>query len=236
MGRSLPQWEQRVRGMLGNPSTDQLASNDLQDEVEAAVRQFSADSPQVALSDFTGNGTAFDLTLPPAWQAGFSSVRAVEYPQGERPPSFLDLAEVQPHPFDSAPTVIRLMQTIPANGKTARIYFTKAWPVPDAASGTDLISEADFEPVCHLAAWGGALELAGRAAGNKSPSLPSAAVVDFQTEEQRWRDIARDHLKAYQSHVGGADGPAPADAITDWDALSTWADTGRTFLFRPRRR
>jgi hypothetical protein len=236
MGRTITQWEDRASTLLGAPKPAP-ASESMQDHVLAAVRKFSADLPRITYADYPGDGVTFDLALPAAWMNGFSRVQEVEYPQGERPPVRLDLQEVSPYPPDSAPTAIRLRDTTPAVGKTARVFYSLPWPVPDENPATDKISDLDFEPVCHLAAAYAALELASDAAGHTRNSLSGADLVGEQTEQGRWLAAYDRHLKTYLAHVGADEegGGAPASGIIDWDATASFLQTGRRFLFRGRR-
>src|SRR5438309_363033 len=132
--------------MLGNPpnSTAGILDADIQSFIGEAIRRFSADAPQVAYTDYTGNGVAFDFTLPVAWVAGFSSVRTIEYPQGNRPATYLDDLEWVLYPDSSAPSVIRLNLTTPDVGAKVRVGFTLPYPIPDASVATDLVSGTDF--------------------------------------------------------------------------------------------
>ncbi len=239
MGAKLSEYEVRSRIMLGRPNASQLSASDLQEHVEEAVRRYSKDRPRISFRDYVGDGVAFDLSLSliTDWVNGFSYPFAIEYPQGERPPSYLDMGEVVPYPISSAPTVLRLMNTTPASGKTARVYYALPWPIPDETAATDLIPATDFEIVCHYAAYLGANQLAGRAVPHKDANLPSAAVFDLSGEGPNWREIARDNLNAYRAAVGGGDDGKPAaSGWINWDARSSFLDTGRTFLFHyPRR-
>lgn len=236
MGRTLSDWELRTRELLGNPNTDALPTDDTEQAVRAAIRRFSGDRARVVFSDYPGNGSTFDLAIPATWVDGFSAVTDVEYPQGDRPKVLLDMAEIELYPLDSDPTAIRLNETTPQSGKTARVYFTVPWPMPDGTTAADKVADTDFEPVCNLAAFYAAVELAGRAAGHKQPTIPAADAVDFENETDRWLGVARERLKTYRDHVGTEEGgEAPADGITDWDAMASFADTGRRFLFRGRR-
>lgn len=235
MGQALSAWEARTRVILGSPSATDLPTADLEDHVRAAVRKFSADQPRTLFSDYAGDGSTYDLAIPAAWVQRFSSVQAVEYPTGNRPETFLDLEEVTLYPRDSAPTHIRLNRTTPGSGKTARIYWSRPWPIPDATAATDLIPDEDFDPVCHYAAYLGALQLAAKAAGHKKPTLPGADAVDWDSEADRWRRLAKEKRRVYDEHVGTDSGPPPASAVTDWDARATWPATRGNFLFRGRR-
>jgi hypothetical protein len=235
VAQALNAWEARIREILGNPDTQILPAPDLTNALKGAFRRFGKDVPRRLHSDFTGDGVTFDLTKPAAWIDGFSTVWQIEYPQGERPPVFLDFKEIQPYPDTSAPTVIRLNETTPAAGKVARLYFTVPWPVPTADPAIDLVPDPDFEAVCQLAAHIAAKELAGRAAGHQRPNLPSATAIGSESEEDRWMRISKTCLAYYQDHVGTSSGPPGASATTDWDVMSTWQATGKRFLFRGRR-
>lgn len=240
MGFSLDEYEARTRMFLGHPSEDTIARSDVQEHVEEATRRYSRDRPRIAFRDYVGDGSAYDLALNliTEWVNGFSYPQAIEYPQGERPPLFLDMGEVLLYPLDSAPTHIRLTNTTPATGKTARVYFGVPWPIPTSDPAVDKIPATDFEAVCHLSTHHAALQLAGRAAPKKDPNLPAADIFDLSAEGPSWREIARDHLKAYQAAIGTDEDttPTPASGWVNWDSSSSWLDTGRTFLFHPPRR
>jgi hypothetical protein len=240
MGRQIGAWEARARVRLGNVSTTVLLEESLQDHVLAAVRRFSSDRARVVHFDFAGNGVAFDIAISSltSWVHGFSSVEAIEYPQGDREPTYLDDQSFVLYPAISVPTAVRLLSTVPATGQTARLFYSAPWPVPTEDPDDDLISNTDYEPVVALAASTAALELAGRAAGTQRNTLGGADLVGESSESERWLQIARSLAKEYGGHVGSGegDGEAPAQAVTDWDARSTWDDTGRLFIFRKRRR
>lgn len=233
MGRTLTQWRERQRALLGNPSISMISDADLDQFTYAAVRKFSIDRPRETFSDYTGNGTSYSFALPGSWLSGSSILRGIEYPQGQRPPIFLDEAEIQLYPDTSAPTLIQLNFTTPSAGAILRVHFTLPWPVPDGTAGADLVADTDYEYVARLAASGSAVELAARAAANKKSSLPSADVAGIETEEDRWMRVSKRYLTDYQEHVGTEQGPAPASGFVDWDAR---AMSGGPFLLRRARR
>lgn len=239
MAAKITDWEARVRVILGNPTETIIpTSPDVTSAVRAAVRQFSKDSPRVETFDFAGDGATFDIpvpTAPVAWVNRFSWVVSVEYPQGQREAAYLDLQEVTLYPDRRAPTHIRLIDTTPGAGQTARTAFAVPWPIPDSDAATDLIPDHDFEAVATFAAHVCARELAARAAGHKRSTMPSADLVGHETEEDRWRRIAKDCREFYEAHMGTADGPPAASGRIDWDLRSTWRRIGRGFLWRGRR-
>ncbi|MGQ0671235.1 MAG: hypothetical protein ACT4PO_16505, partial [Actinomycetota bacterium] len=228
-----------VRSLLGEPPKKLITDEAIEDNVAAAVRRFSGDSPRVTFTDFSGNGSAFDFALPTGWIHGFSRVSAIEHPTGNRPETFLDLKEIITYPRDSAPTVIRLLETTPATGtNNVRVYWTLPWPIPTSDATVDKIADHDFEPVAHLGAYLCCLQLESQAAANTRLTVPTADFAGQGEESGRWKEAGDRHLKAYLDHIGGGlDGAVgPADGLTDWDARSSWLETGRRFLFRlPRR-
>ena len=62
---------------------------DFADLVNAALTRYSKDRPLVSFADFAGDGETFDFPLPPDWDDSLSFIRAVEYPQGKRIPTYL---------------------------------------------------------------------------------------------------------------------------------------------------
>jgi len=234
MGQNITTWENRLRAVLGGSgviTTTKISSVDAQDSIKAAVRRFSTDRARRAYTDYSGDGVAFKLLLPAAWIAGFSVPLNVEHPVGNRPPDYLDMAEVALTPIDSAPSHVQLNETTPATGvNNVRLFWSVPWPIPTATAGDDKIADTDYEPVVHLSAYFGALQLAGRASDNTKSNLPSADAADFASEESEWREFSRAQLKVYSDHMSGGEDSGPAEAFFDWDARASWIATGRMFL------
>jgi hypothetical protein len=163
---------------------------------------------------------------------GFSAVLDVEYPQGERIPVFLDMAEVVLYPDVFAPSKIRLEITTPASGKSARVYWSLPYPIPDTNPVTDLVPSEDFEAVVHLAASIVAGELVSEAADTTDPSMPGADIAGFDTESEKWRRRAETLRAFYLEHFGIEDGPSGISGTTDWDQPSSFRWLGRRWLLR----
>ncbi len=237
-GHTLNEWSDRVRELLGNPSDGRIGDAALQEHVRGAIRRFSADRPAITYVDFAGNGASYDILVSSltGWVNGFSTVGAIEYPQGQRIPVYLDPQSWVMYPDTSLPTAVRLLTWTPASGQTARVYYTLPWAIPDTTPATDVIPDTSYDPVARLAGYFGALQLAGRASGTQRDSFAGADLVGESTEETRWMDLSRSFLASYTEHVGGTEGEPPAMATTDWDARSTWIETGHRFLLRPSRR
>lgn len=230
MGRTIADWIDHVRTVTGRPPTSDLTDEDIELYVYAAIRRFSIDSPQVAYTDYAGNGVSRTLTLPGGWQPGFSSVVGVEYPQGANPVTVLDEAEFALYPATTSPTTLLLANTTPETGQTARLYYTASWPMPTSNASVDLISDVAFEPVCQLAAHAAFLQLAAANSGNTA----NIGGNDFSmptTEAMEWAARATAALKEYTAFIAGGGDSGPASGWVDWDATSTFVPTGGRFLF-----
>jgi hypothetical protein len=234
MGQTLVQWTDRVSALLGAPSTAVLPPVDRDSAVFAAVRRYSKDRPRMTSTDYVGDGVTHTLAIPAGWVNGFSEVWEVEYPQGERPAVYLDIAEVTLYPAILVPTGIRLNLTTPGSGKTTRLVWTLPYPMPDATAATDLVPVTDFEPVASLAAAICAGQLQAEAADNQDPTVPSADFAGTESESGKWGERARKLMTVYLEHLGIEGGPPGASGILDWDAPSSWVPLGRKWLFRGR--
>lgn len=236
MGKADNEWLEGIRQQLGKPVDAVIDDEDLRTHLRAALVEYAGSHPQVVYTDLDGDGSKYDFDLPTTWEMGFSDVLAVEYPQGERPAVFLEPAEFVLYPASSAPTAVRLLDTIPAAGEHARLFWTATWPEPGTDPADDLTPAGDFGPICALAGSFAAIQLAGRAAGNKNSSLPTADAAEWQEEHDRWLAISRALRARYNEAVGaGAAGAAiPAEVIIDWDTQPTFIYSGRRYLTRRR--
>ena len=238
MGQVMARWEERLREVLGQQGEQILPPGDAQNAIKAAIRRHSRSIGRITHADFPGNGSSFDLSVSSmtGWTNGFSEVVAVEMPQGEREPVYLDEQEVSLYPSNSDPTAVRLAVSTPGTGQTARVYYTVPWPIPDTSAATDRLPDTDFDAVVHLAGSIAAQELASRAAGHQRPTIPSASAAGSETEEQRWSRRSQELLEVYLEHFGlDEESMLPAEAIIDWDVRAQWIETGHHFLFRGRR-
>jgi hypothetical protein len=233
MGRTLNEWIDSVRSIIGGAKQEKISDEDLEKYVYAAIRKFSGDAPRTAYSDYTGDGVSKSFTLPAGWQQGFSSPIGVEYPQGQNPPMTIDDAELSLYPLDTAPTTLLLRETTPAAATVARLYYMVSWPLPTSDPAIDLIPDVAFEPVSQLAAHQAFLQLAARSAGT-GRNVGGSDINTSTPESQDYSTRARDAKKEYTDFLGGGDS-GPASGWTDWDASSTFLLTGRRFLFKELR-
>ena len=184
---------------------------DLEALIQDAVAFYSLIKPDTAFFDEAGDGAAYDFAVPSDWQDGFSAVVSVEYPQGDRIPTFLDMLEVTPYD-DTGGTVIRLQATTPASGKTARITYTRLHILGTEATGTT-IADSDKEALGHLATHRFAMRMAAEAA-KLTPSAIRDDPVGFRSQTNEYLRVAEQHLSMFYDLLGvPADSRQPAASV-----------------------
>jgi hypothetical protein len=241
MGKALGDWEDRVRDILGQVDQGVIKTTLIDSAITKALDTFSNDRPLELQADLAGDGTHYLFTLPTGWVVGFSSALSVEYPQGQRPPLYLDMQEVHPYPDSDSATQLMFDVTTFATGQTARVTFTAPWPMPTQNAPTDdKVPSTDFDAVCHLAASYTAGWKAAEASANTRSSFPAADLSGLGEEADRWRAFSSWARKQYDQHIGsygdGDEHPAPSSATFDWDGMSTFVSPlgGRYLTHRTR--
>ena len=220
MAITIAELQQLVAGHLQD-TAGKLPSGDLTAAIEEAlVGRYSKDRPLVVVEDLTGDGATYewDLAAVSGWQNGFSQVVRIEYPQGERVPTYLEGDEWMIY---ESPTGRFLRFTfVPANSKTARVHFT-AWHAVDASS----LPDADFYAVGALAAALAARRLAAIYAQTGDSSI-GADTVNYRTKSQEYLALARRLEQDYENLLGtDPERTAPAASRTaDWKGETAGGD------------
>lgn len=211
---------------LVRDDTGTIATADRDEAIARAVARYSKDRPQTKVEDIAAPG-GNTLNLPPAWQAGFSALSAIEYPIGNVPPTLL---ETDSYWLYDAPSgqVIQMANAINA-GQSVRVTFTVRH-VLDAVS--DTIRPDDREPVCALAASLLLEQLAAHFAGS-SDSTIQADSVDRRTKSQEFASRANAMRKRYFDELGlDPRRNVAAGVVVDIDLPDS---QGRDRLLHPRR-
>ena len=190
---------------------------DFADLVNAALTRYSKDRPLVSFADFAGDGETFDFPLPPDWDNSLSFIRAVEYPQGKRIPTYLLKSAWIIYAKGTPAARFRLMYFVPQRGETLRLFYTIKHTADDARAS---VPENDLTAVAWLAAAEGCHMLARRFAQSSTPTL-AADSVDYQGKSGEYTRLGRELERKYQNHLGRKEGEVagPAGASLDWDAL-----------------
>jgi len=217
----------RIRTALKDDASSNNLLTDAQvnQVIDAAIREYSRDRPRIAYALASGDGSAYDFRLPRLWVWGLSYLEEVEYPAGEQYPTLVDPNEWHVH--ESALGVqpvrkIRLNGT-PASG-TDNIQF-KYSALHVHNDELDSIPYADFDAVMWLATSYGALALAGKMSASIDSTI-NADSADYRGGQNRWENVAKRYRELYLDHIGSqgpnsgglASGTGRGAAITqDWD-------------------
>ena len=139
---------------------------DYADLVNAALTRYSKDKPLVSFADFSGDSATFDFPLPRDWDDSLSFIRAVEYPQGKRKPSYLLGSAWIIYAKGTPAAKFRLMYFVPQMGQTLRLFYTLGHMADDERTS---VPENDLTAVAWLAAAEGCHLLARRFAQSSTP-------------------------------------------------------------------
>lgn len=212
---------------LVRDDTGKIATADRDEAIARAVARYSKDRPRLKVEDAAAPG-GNKLNLPTGWQAGFSDLRAIEYPIGNTPSTLL---EQDSYGIYSTPTAdeIKIVGAINAT-QQVRITYTIRHAVD--AVPTDTIRADDREAVC---AWAASLLLDQLAAwfAGASDSTIQADVVDRRSKSGDFAARAKALRARYFSELGlDEKRSVAAGAIVDLDAADS---QGRDRLLHPRR-
>jgi len=187
-----------------------LEEIDVGTAVKNSLPRFSKDSPKLIVSSFSGNG-GYDYALPLTWQDGFSVIKSVEYPAGERYPAIVPAVQYQIYDNGSTKN-LRFLNHTPSVIETIRIAFTAAYLSSDIASIL-----AQFEDIfCVLAASNLAKMISKYHAFTSNPTI-MADVIKYDNKSGEWAKRAKELLAEYEEFMDVDSGGKPAMSIGDWD-------------------
>lgn len=196
--------------------------------------RYSQDRPLVKAKEYAGDNSTYALTLPAAsgtpalygWIEGFSTIVSMEYPAGDRPPTYLDPREISIDWISATEKKLILSETTPQTGKTARLLYTTRREVEADVLLTDV------DAVVKLAAAYCCRALAGLYA-QTSDSTIGADVVNYRTKSQEYTSLADKFEKEYLAQMGSDNDQVKASSgQVNWDSR---LQTGYDYVTHPRR-
>lgn len=194
--------------------------------IGGAVERYSQDRPVEKVQDLAGVSGQL-IALPAAWEVEFSTLKSLEYPVGDVPPSFL-ANDTWAFYRDTDALRIMLAASLPA-GSTVRAVFTVRHTLTTLV---DTIPTSRREAVAKLAAASLCDQLAAFYA-NDTDSTIGAGMTQGQTKSQAYAARARDYRKQYQDALGVTDKTAqPASAV---GSLRPKDGHGQPYLYHPPR-
>lgn len=192
---TLSTYTTRLEELLSQAAAE-LGDDDCYDNaVTAAIAEYSRYFPQIRGEDYDGDGSTYTFTLPSAFQET-SRIVAIEYPQGEQDPDWLDSYYYGIYlDLEDGAVVrkLRLTET-PADGNTVRMFYTCPHTITDSAS---TVPDSDLEPFCQLAAYNLASMIASFY-GFQSKSTLEANLINYRSKADQWRSIANHFLVSFK--------------------------------------
>lgn len=185
-----------------------------------AVKRYSRVRPIEAIQDYPGDGATFDFALPAGWVENLSTIRSLEYPTGQRPPSLLENDEWQLYRSSTSTVVIRLTVATPSAGQTLRATWTKPHLVD--VNGSTIVAQ-DEEAVGNLAAAIGLRELAAHYANTVDPTIVADS-VNYRSKSSEYLKLAGELEQQYRDHMGIKDKDAeilPGGTFVDIDRTNS---------------
>jgi hypothetical protein len=150
--------------------------------VAQAVAEHSRIQPIIRSRSLSGTGT-YTLGTPTGWDNEFSSIDTIEYPVGQRPPSYLasDAWLLVSSPTATTRYQIQLQHVSPGTAERVNI----AWTVPHVVSHSEsTIPEGHYRAVATLGASYACLMLAGFYSQQGEPMIS----IDSQNPGSKARD------------------------------------------------
>lgn len=206
-----------------------------------AVSVYSKDRPLEKTHEITGDGSAYDFSMPADWIDGFSNiVSRIEYPADDHQnPVYIEDDEwmfFKKLVATVTTKYIRFLTFTPASEKKARFSYVIPHTLNDT---TNTIADNDIEAVVALAAALCFWALAAKFAQTTDPTI-DADVIDYQRKSDLYATLARDKLATYNSLMGlgkeaqGAAAASAGVAIKDLDIIFPWGEDYLTHPIRQR--
>lgn len=212
--------------VLSNTDIESILSNEV-------LRRLAEDVPLELVWDIAGDGTAFEWALPVALVPGFSQVRSVEFPAGQRTPVYLEADQWDILRIAAGAYRFRLYQSTPGAAETVRVLYTGLYTLDDGGGTT--VPDHLWPALCLLGAAGCCMTLATQKAGSVDATL-IADSQNYRDGQMRFRQQADGFMKQYGALIGGTDGTPPAYGTVDMDLGPVWPSyAGGGYLTHHRR-
>lgn len=223
----LPDFQQLVDDLVRD--RDQvIASSERATAITSALSRYSADSPRLCVEDVTSVAGGQRLPVPVGWLEGVSELRALEYPIGQVPPSYIGLDSVSLYQSPTGIEIVMLLSLFA--GDVVRVSYIGGH-VLDATQSS--IPARHVHAVAAFAASILCGQLSAYYATESAPTL-QADTVDHQGKTERYRSRARDLAAEYTRVVGTAQPERQRPAMAEV-AIPGQASIGGRPLFHPPR-
>jgi hypothetical protein len=197
-------------------SANKLSQADRDDAITQAVKRYSKDRPRELVTDIPGADPASSLLGLPAgpsdpaeqFEDGFSIIRAIEFPVGDMPPTYLEGEDWLLY-RTPAGLKIALTDMVPQASDILRVTWTVRHNPGTSGQGAvaTTVPDSDFEAVCDLAASFCCDKLAAAFARTNDSTI-QADTVNYRTKSQEYAALGKQFKNRYDDHIGIEDGGA----------------------------
>jgi len=204
---------------------EKLSVDDQQNTIVNSLELFSKDFSRIITDDISGDGN-YDYTPPSDWLDGFSVIKKIEYPAGERIPRYIDEDDWTIYD-DTSSKKIRFLSHTPASGETVRITFT----VPYYKATIVNIPINHIDAFIHLCAANACMSIATKMGFVQTPTI-QADSVNYHSKGGEFAKRSKEFKKLYDDFIGKSEGVLAASTVMDWDSIPSWQSDHLTHEWR----
>ena len=223
----------RVRARIqdAKQGANAVEPGDVDNVIEGALMKLSRFSPYIVVATMNGSAlnsagcillTGLSTVSTDPWVSGFSTIRNIEHPLDDNPPSLIDANEYRLWPDIAAPTAIQFLSSPATGTANIRVIYTAPHRVSDSATtvpaGPQRVA-AELFGVCAMAE-----VYAARASHNVDSGIQGDA-VDYAGQAERWHAVAEKACSEGAALLGAGDGIGTGGAAgTSAPFAAAWAD------------
>lgn len=186
---------------------------DLDKIIAKAIREYSRHKPFYIRKKIAGNGTSsysIDTIFGSLWRHGFSDIKSIEYPIGEKPIEILEKDDYEIYDDGTAQDGSNLMLRFETDQPSASQYFIVEFQTqmsfPRAGSANFPDTDEHFSNITTLAAAFACQRLAAAYAQSTDGTI-SADVVNYQDKSAKYSALYKQYLRSYNLSVFGKEDP-----------------------------
>lgn len=224
------------------PKLTTTSGGDLDKILAKAVRDYSAHKPFSIRKKVQGNGTSeylLSTIFGSLWRHGYSSIREIEYPIGNKPKEVLDpsLYEIYDDGTaqDGSNLKLRFVDSQPAATAYFIVELSVEMDLPRAGTQNFPDTDENFSNITVLAAAYACQRLAAAYAQSSDATI-TADVVNYHDKSARYQSLARQYLKQYNLAVFGKEEPeASVEAALSSKPMRPTMSDGSAYIFHRKK-
>ena len=193
---------------------DVVSETAMNRHIDTALTFHNKNKPRTVIGDISGDGS-YDYDLPADYEADFSVIYSVEYPAGERIPTYLEDEDWMIYRSATATYKLRFLNDTPNATETIRIEYSIRWTYGNITS----LPVNDVKPFAYLVAAlaAAAISLYYAQSGDGTVDVD---VVDYEDKSSLYSKRSRELFAQYKAYFG---------ITKNVKGYSTYIETDRRF-------